>query len=127
MIYVAKGMEGYMGPALFIKMKVPYNWGNISTGCVKYFKKNLITGETDSQSSFFNYKNGWLYFIEYLQDWCSLNDRRGNYPCNTYTITIYEKNDHGNSGGRKIVVNTNLDKLNTNQMLMNEVSFDTYW
>ncbi|MDD4351139.1 MAG: hypothetical protein PHP83_03035 [Clostridia bacterium] len=39
MIYLAKGIEGYMGPAFFIKMKVPYNWGNIRTGCVKYLKK----------------------------------------------------------------------------------------
>ena len=126
-IHAAKGIDGYMGEALFVKIKVPFNWGNISTGNVKYFKKNLITGASESNSSFFGYQNGWLYFVEFLTEWCSVNDRRGNYPCHTYTITLYEKNDHGDSGGRKITVNTNLDKLNATQMIMNETPFETYW
>jgi hypothetical protein len=126
-VYAAKGVDGYMGTALFIKIKVPYNWGNTSTACVKYFKENLVTGETDAQASFFNYKNGYLYFVEYLTDWCSTNDRRGNYACNNYSITLYEKNDHGNSGGRKAVVNLHFEKLNANNMPMNKMAFETYW
>ena len=126
-IYAAKGVEGYMGEAVFIKIQVPYDWGNTGTGCVRYFKENLITGETDSQTSFFHYHNGWLYFIEYLSEWCSGNQRRGSYPCNNYTITIYEKNNHGNSPGNKMVVNLHFDKLNTAKMPMNKLSFETHW
>jgi len=129
-IIAAKGIAGNMGPALFIKIKVPYKWGSTSvggTGCVKYVRKHLITGELDSQTSYFNYKDGWLYFEEYLWEWCTMNTKRGNYPCYTYTITLYENNDHGRSTGKKTVVNVNFDKLNTIQMKMNEVAFETHW
>jgi hypothetical protein len=125
-VLAAKGMAGDY-ETLFIKIKVPYDWGNISTGCVKYFRKNLISGDMDSRESFFNYKNGWLYFVEDLGEWCTGRDKRGNYPCNTYTITLYENNDHGSSAGKKTVVNISLDKLNTAQMKMNEVAFETHW
>jgi len=126
-IIAAKGMAENMGPALFIKVKVPYNWGNTGTGCAKYVKKNLVSGELSSQSDYFNYKDGWLYFNEYLYEWCTFNTKRGNYPCNTYTLTLYEQNDHGRNTGKKTVVNISLDKLNTTQMRMNEVAFETHW
>jgi len=125
-VIAAKGMEGNC-EAIFIKIRVPFHWGDIGTGFVNVFAENPTTGEKNSQSSHFHYHNGWLYFVEYLNAWCSGNTRRGNYPCNTYTITIYEKNDHGGKPGNKIVVNTHLDKLNTARMTLNKVSFETYW
>ncbi|MCL2311870.1 MAG: hypothetical protein FWC41_05215, partial [Firmicutes bacterium] len=68
-----------------------------------------------------------LYFTEYLGDWCTGNDRRGNYPCNNYIFTLYEKNDHGRSGGNKTVIDVRFDVLNVSQMKMNEMAFETYW
>lgn len=125
-VYVAKGMEG-SNEMLFFKIRVPYNWGNSGTGLVKYFSENMTTKQTSSESSYFHYNNGYLYFTDYLWEWCSGDVRRGNYPCSTYTITIYEKNDHGRTQGNKIVINLQLDKLNTARMIMNRQSFETYW
>ena len=126
-VYAARGVESNMGEALFVKIRVPYNWGNTSTGCVNVFAENLVTGAINSQSSYFHYYNGWLYFTEYLFEWCSGDVRRGSCPCNNYTITIYEKNDHGREVGNKIVVNMCFDRLNAVTMPMNKVSFETYW
>lgn len=125
-LYAAKGLDGSM-ETLFIKIKVPYNWNNTNIANIKYFRKNLATGAAETQSGFFNYKNGWLYFAESLSGWCSSENKRGSNPCYTYTITLYKENDHGYSGSDKIVVNTNLDKLNTDRMIMNELAFETYW
>ena len=124
--YAARGVDGNL-EVLFIKIQVPYNWGNTGTGHVNVFAENLATGSTKTQSVYYHYNNGWLYIIESLPGWCSVDIRRGKLPCNNYTITIYEKNDHGRSGGNKIAVNMCLDRLNTSIMPMNKVSFETYW
>ena len=126
-VYAAKGMDGNI-ETLFFKISVPYNWGNSpGTGYVNFFSENLATRQTRTDASFFHYNNGWLYFTDILGEWCSVDIRRGNYPCSTYTITIYEKNDHGRSPGNKVVINLQLDKLNTAKMTMNRQSFETYW
>jgi hypothetical protein len=116
-VYSALGVS-----QIFIKISVPFKWDDETrVGYVQYFVENLLTGECDTQSTTFSYHNGWLYFGEYLFDWC------GNYPCNNYTITLYENNDAGRNVGRKVVVNLYLNNLNTSQMVMNKQAFETYW
>ena len=110
-----------------MKIQVPYNWGKTSTGHVNIFMENKASGDQSSHSINYNYREGWLYIVEHLSTWCNGDIRRGNYPCNTYVVTIYENNDNGINPGKRIVVNTHLDKLNTARMHMNKVYIETHW
>jgi hypothetical protein len=125
-VYAAKGIDGYTGEVLAIKISVPFNWGDTGTGNVQVFRETLATGEYYTQQVFCHYHNGWLYYTELLPEWCG-SSKRGNYPCHNYTITLYENNDGGSKAGRKLVVNLYLNKLNTSQMVMNKQAFETYW
>jgi hypothetical protein len=125
-VYAAKGVEDYTGEVLAVKISVPFDWGNTGTGDVQVFQENLATGEYYTQQVFCHYHNGWLYYTEFLHEWCG-SYRRGKYPCHSYTITLYENNDGGSKAGRKLAVNLYLNNLNTSQMIMNKQAFDTYW
>ena len=126
-VYAAKGMI-YSNEALFFKIRVPFDWNDRGgTGCVGVFSENIVTKAKSSQTSYFDYRNGWLYFTEYLWEWCSGVQQRGDFPCNTFVITLYEKNDHGRAPGKKIVVDMKLDKLNVSRMPMNRQNFETHW
>jgi len=126
-VYAAKGMSGNQ-EVLFMKIRVPYRWSDVGrTACVNYYTENQASGAKGTHSTYFDYYNGWMYFIEFLYEWCSGDQRRGSFPCNTYMITMYEKNDHGNNPGNKTIVDIHLNKLNTARMVMNKQSFETHW
>lgn len=96
--------------AVVFKIKSPYKLrGGLARVKITTFNREGDVINTGQES--LRYKNGWIYH--------KVGISYDGFPLNDFIITIYEKNDFGQSNGRKKSIRTHLFDLDTSEMPMN--------